>query len=85
MLLGTDENAKAKTTGTDVFEGLWVRPMRSGCDHREPSLHERILKTGCCEATNRNKFLTLIKQTSHPFVTTFAKISGQGKLKCLRF
>jgi hypothetical protein len=26
-----DEYEKAKTSGTDVFKGLWVRPMRKGC------------------------------------------------------
>lgn len=37
VLLGIDEHKKAKTSGTDVFKGLWVRQQRIGCDQREQS------------------------------------------------
>ncbi len=57
-----DEHEKAKTSSTDVFEGLWVRPMRrgcceatipmrKGCDQREQSSWVRPMRKGCCEAT----------------------------------
>jgi hypothetical protein len=47
LLEFADENEKATNINcVDVFKGLWVRPMRRGCDRREQSNAK-----GCCEAT----------------------------------